>query len=541
MVVVRGKGQADGSPKSKAPGSLVPGEGGMRDQRRRRTGPVVWAWFFLGLLCFSTLWSLATPLGAGPDESNHLVRASALMHGQLVGVAVPGSTSAYTRVQVSGAYASTIILPECYVFRPAVPAGCSPPLSKSAKQVPTIIYVGRYPPLYYALVGWPTRFVADPVVAFYLGRLLNGIANCVFLALAASLASRTKSPKFLLVGVLTALSPMVLYLSAVINPNSLEVSAALCLWTGTILLAHEMPTPEMSRSLVRIVALAAVVVALIRPDSPLWILLVAAALSPIVFRSGVGWRSVGRRRDVLAGAAAVVAACVASAVWTVREHATTVGSNPPPPASASFINLVRGAAGQASNWVIQAIGDFGWQDDRAPLVTVLAWVAATGSLVLLGLSFARPRQRLALLLTLVIAVTVPLALVLVVVRHDGYIGLGRYFLALFVGIPIVASVAVDPAVRGFAGFARLQKTFIVLLIVGHVFAFWWGIQRYLVGRNGSFSPTATVVSGWNPPLPAAVLDSAFAILAAIATVAVVRFLEHADVGNNDHPAPTGTH
>lgn len=514
---------------------IARGEGHVRNCP---SGPALWGRFFIGLLCFSTLWSLATPLGAGPDEPDHLVRASALMHGQLIGVPVQGRITPYTRVQVTGAYASTIALPACFEFRPNVPAGCSPPLADTAKVGPAIIYVGRYPPFYYALVGWPTAFLTSPVAAFYVVRLLNGLVTCGFLALALCLALRLKSPRFLVVGVLTAITPMVLYLTEIINPNSLEVSATLCLWTAAILLAKEMNAVNRSRSLIGVVVLAAVVVALVRPDSPLWIVLVGAALSPIVVRSGIHWRSVGRRREVRFGAGAVVAAGVVATFWTVTQHATQVGSNPVPPASESALGLVRGALGQASDWVIQAIGYFGWLDARAPLLTVLAWVTTTGCLILCGLSFSRRRHRLTLVLTLVIAVVMPLALVLAVVRNNGYIGLGRYFLALFVGIPIAAAAAIEPMVDAVTGFANLMKTFLLVLVLGHVVAFWWALHRYLVGQNGSFSPTATVVAGWQPPIPAVLLDALFGLLAIGAMVMLLRLLSGwAAVGDPLSDAP----
>ncbi len=501
--------------------------------RDRWSGPALWCRIFVGLLCLSTLWSLATPLGGGPDEPNHLIRSSALMHGQLVGTAVSGPKLAaptpsrsritpYTKVAVSEAYASTAELPLCFVFRVNTPAGCSPSISASSKVVPTVIYTGRYPPFYYAVVGWPTAFLSDPTPAFYVGRLLNGVICCGLLALAFCLALRAKSPRFLMIGVLTAMTPMVLYLSAIINPNSLEVAAALCLWTAAMLLALELGC-EMSQSLVRIVVLDAVVVSLVRPDSPLWVVVIAVAVSPIVVRSGkVGWRALGRRRDVRLGAGVVAVGAVASVLWTLTQHATTVGSVPAPPASEPFSALIRGAAGEASDWVVQTVGDFGWPDVRAPLLTITGWVAVTGCMILLALSFARRRHQVVVLLTAVASVVVPLVIVLAIVHHNGFIGAARYFMALFVGIPIVASIAMEPAVALLGGVRHLAKPFVVVLAAGQVAAFWWALHRYLVGEGGPFSPTASVRGAWTPPIPALVLDASFAVVALTTAMLLVR-------------------
>ncbi len=518
---------------------MVDDEGFDPAQRpHRRSGLLVWFAFWIGLFAFSALWCLATPLGSGPDEADHLVRASALMHGQLVGEPVNGVT-AYTRVRVTGAYASTIALPACYAFRPNVPAGCSPAISSSNRLEPTIIYVGRFPPFYYAMVGWPTRFVSDPTVALYVVRLLNAIVNCGFLALALCLAVRARSPKFLVVGVVTATTPMVLYLTGVINPNSVEISAAVCLWTAAILLTAEMKAGELSRSVLRIVVVASAVLTLVRTDSLLWVLVIAAALSPLLVRSGVPWRRLAHRRDVRVGIGAVSAAGVVLLLWTLTQH-TRLGGNPPPPNSASFLNLARGAVGQASGWIVQAIGYFGWFDARAPLLTVVVWIAATGCLVLCGVSYARWRERAALMLTLAAAVVVPLVLVLAVARQYGYIGLGRYFLPLFVGIPIVASVSMGPAIEALDGARRLAGTLLMVLGAGQVLAFWWALHRYLVGQEGPFAPTATVAGGWAPPLPAALLDIIYAALVLLATVALGRFLGRGTMDRDTTGEPDST-
>lgn len=501
--------------------------------RDRWSGPGLWWRIFLGLLCLSTLWSLATPLGGGPDEPNHLIRANALIHGQLEGTPESGPllgpdtasgspVTQWTKVQVNEAYASTVPVPLCYVGLPKVPAGCSPPVSSSSKSVPVVIYVGRYPPLYYALVGWPTAFVSNATAAFYVVRLMNGFLCCGLIALALCLALRAASPKFLFVGVLTAMTPMVFYLSAIINPNSLEVAAGLCLWTASILLAGQLGG-EMSTSLLRIVIADAVILVLVRPDTPLWVVVIAVALSPIVIRSPlVQWRAVLARREVRGGVAVVAGTAVLAAAWTVTQHATKVGALAPPPVGEPFSGLLRGTLGQASGWVTQTVGDFAWGGDLAPLLSVLAWVIVTGSMILFAVSFGRRRHRLALGLTVLVTIMVPVSLVLVIVRHNGFIGVDRYFMALFVGIPIVASVVMEPTVAIFDNARQLVKTFVVLLGVGQFAAFFWALHRVLVGVGGSFSPTAKPAGAWTPPIPALVLDAAYAGAVMFAGVLVLR-------------------
>ena len=72
-------------------------------------------------------WSFASPLGSGPDEPAHLVRAVSLVRGQLVGHDLPHPTKAQKStviVQVPEVFASLETHVGCFQYKSAVPAGC---------------------------------------------------------------------------------------------------------------------------------------------------------------------------------------------------------------------------------------------------------------------------------------------------------------------------------------------------------------------------------------------------------------------------------
>ena len=97
---------------------------------------------------------------------------------------------------------------------------------------------GRYPPLYYAIVGIPS-LVSDSTGGIYAMRLVDAALSALFVALALTSICVWSRRRFMLVGVLLALTPMTLFLGGVVNPNGPEICAALCMWTAGLILVLE--------------------------------------------------------------------------------------------------------------------------------------------------------------------------------------------------------------------------------------------------------------------------------------------------------------
>ena len=139
----------------------------------------VWALSTLVLFCLSAIWSIATPIGANNDERAQLIKAASVVRGQVVGQSVNPTSAAqlstadranlaYCRTQHTSAdcdAAVTIVsvpesiahftVPACYILY-VYGSSCGHGLQGSGREVPAATYVGRYPPLYYAIVGLPS-------------------------------------------------------------------------------------------------------------------------------------------------------------------------------------------------------------------------------------------------------------------------------------------------------------------------------------------------------------------------------------------------
>jgi hypothetical protein len=467
-----------------------------------------WAICLTGVfLCFAS-WSVASPLMAPPDEAAHLFKAAAVVRGQLVGKPGPklpnGSSNPYVTVRVPASFANAESLWGCYTYRLYQPASCAPKLAKPAHDhlVAVTTYVGRYPPLYYLLVGWPSLLFPS-TTGVYLVRLMSALLSALFLTSALMSAIELRRSRMLVLGVAAAATPMVLYLGATINPNGLEVSSALSLWTSGLVLALDGRVTIDRRVLAR-AGLAAAVLVQIRGLSPLW--LAAISISVLAASDRTRLRLAMQDRAVQVWIA-IVALCSAFSLWWIFHYQALDqigGQTYPAPRSTSLPHLTVIALGFVDTYVKGMIGLLGRPDTPPPALTIYLWLGVTAGL--LGLAFFLTRRRRALLLgALVVAVIfIPTAFDVDVATRYGFMWQGRYTLPLAVGVPILSAAlmgrgSVRPAVVRRAGALGIPALGLAQLTM-----FVWGLWRYGVGEpppghpyNLSLDPFG---GRWQPPL-----------------------------------------
>lgn len=154
--------------------------------RRTLHAALVGLLFFLS---FST-WAFVTPRMGVPDEPAHTIKAASLWQGELRGrkvhldsgnplIPIPISMD---RVQVPESYAELPGVPACFAFQPYIGAGCAPSPGTDMTPTKALTAAGSYPPLYYVLVGWPSRFVGADV-GVYLMRLTSAAVCALMIAI----------------------------------------------------------------------------------------------------------------------------------------------------------------------------------------------------------------------------------------------------------------------------------------------------------------------------------------------------------------------
>ncbi len=481
---------------------------------------VRWWLMFAVLFAMSAAWSLATPLTAAPDEPAHLIKAAAVARGQFFGrpaLATPEGPSPVVTVRVPEVFARTHHLPACFELRPDIPASCAPRLTSGARLVSATTYTGRYAPLYYLAVGLPS-LPFPSVNGMRLMRLLSALLCCIFLASAFESAYESSRFRVAVPGVAVAVTPMVLFLNGTVNPNSLEIASALCLWVSLLVLVTN-GAPRRSWRTVTRSGLSAAVLVEMRGLSILWFALIVATALAVANRD----RLMDLARDIGVRCWTVVVALSSafSVWWTLRYDSLALLPVGRPDAHASFWNLVRTATGQTGTLLRETIGVAGWLDTPAPPVAYYTWVALAALLLAGGvLGSSRrarvERRRVYSLGCLVLAtVIVPVVIEVSQARRLGFVWQGRYTLPLAVGIPVLAALSLSSSLD--AAFTRSVHSFhrataLVAVAVGAVVfvaqgaMFIEALRRYTFGLRGPLIPFG---GSWAPPLGAPALTAIF--------------------------------
>jgi hypothetical protein len=516
----------DDDPQSTAHGPLA--EAPWR--RRRiwallRPGSLWRAWWpsFALLSLLGVGWSLATPITGAPDEPAHLVRAVSLVHGELLGQPAAHKPNVYLSVRVPRDDNATALDARCFAFRPDVPAGCVKPFAISSRTVQANTYAGRYPPLYYAVVGWPSLFL-DGSDAVYAMRILSALFAAAFLALAFAMASVLAGPGPLVTGIAVALTPLALFVIGSVNPNGAEMATAICAWTAAAVVCFA-ETHEAARTAAVVLAGSMACAVLLTTSGPLWMLLLLLVTLLVV--PGRRLRLLARERRTWATGAGVVAAVALAGVWDLYAHPfKVVPSLQVVPAHASLSVVVQDAFGRLGAMAPQLVGVFGWLTTRTPMLVLLLWWAAAGAIILLGVAVARRREGATLLVLFLLIVGVPLAIIVHEAHRYGLLLQGRDILPLVAGLPILAAGVAQRAARSRASrltggwLTRLLAAVVVTIALAQVGDFVWALRRNTVGLHGPLNLFGHVPGGWSPPGGAVLV----VVFLAVATVGYAAWL-----------------
>jgi len=537
-------------------------DGGRRGNSvRRPSGRAVFALSFLVFFGASAIWSAATPLLAAPDEPSQMVKAAAVAHGEWTAVCYQSATDANSCVANTTSALGFEVLPSfydmirapdstdpphsqiCFHTRPADPASCARSLNRTA--TPTEVqdgltkyvwtYQARYPPLYYAIVGLPSHF-GGSTIDLYLMRLVSAALAALFLALSLWALSKYSRNRLLLLGLVVAVTPMVLFLGGVVNSSGLEIACGVALFSsGAVLVTERLE--DAPAGLVAVLVASASTLELVRSLSPLWVALSAVAL--VGFAKGAALGRLLRRRFVLLGGLLVVACGAAAIVWIVAVHATDVytGAAAGIPSSTGEAAILRTSFLHNAFYLPDMVGIFGWFDTRAPAVTYLIWYALAIGLAAVGVVLGG-RRRGGVLVAMALAIlVVPVLISSSQARQHGYVWSGRDTLPFAVGLPLLAAAAAGRPLLERFGAARLRRLMVVVAVLAGVaqfLAFYEALRRYAVGTAGPIFGFLLHPS-WHPAIgivPALVLE----FLALVALYGMLVALFGAGPGPDAEPA-----
>jgi hypothetical protein len=293
---------------------------------------------------------------------------------------------------------------------------------------------------------------------------------------------------------------MVFYLAGSVNPNGVEIAAAIALWATLLALLRAPVTPLAEGRLVARAGVALVVLALTRGLSPVYGALAVAAAAALAPPGRL--RALARRSDVRAWGVAALAACLSTAAWLVvvaRPHQI-----PRPGTGLSH------AIGRTGEVLRQSVGSIGIFFTSVPAAVYVVWAIVTAALLVLAAVTATRRDALALLGVVLLALVLPVSAEGLAFPRVGFEWQGRYGLPVTVGVAVAAGAVATlrrarlPSGRGLA----VSFPAVLLLAAMQVVAF-VGVARDLSEGRGLdavlFSQEPRVA--WDPPAPVALLTA----------------------------------
>lgn len=474
-----------------------------------------WCWF-LALAAVCLAWTFATPLFAAPDEQAHLVKAGALMRGQLSGPEVGSPVGFLIQQRVPRDLADLGQGAPCFWHKENVTPNCVVHAPRGPGSVHVATVAGNYPPLYYLLVGWPSRFRSSDR-ALYLMRVLSALIGAAFLASAFMSAQRLG--RWAVLGVAAAATPMTFFLTSVLNPSGVEIASSVAIWASTVALARARSVDT------RLIARATVAWVVCVNTRSLTIALVAFAPLVLLLTADVP-----RRRELFATPARRVCCGIAVlGALTAAAWASTLGRL----SRAAFLPHMpfTFADGIHRTWKIftQSVAAFGLLEVRVLLVSVV-FLVMWAILVVVALRSGGPRDGTVLVGLVVASILFPIIVSLIQPVPILAAWQGRYSLPLWVGVPVVAGGILSTSRRAVspAWSRRLAVAFAAGFGLAQIAGFVVTARRYTVGSHGSF--LYFVDPSWTGPIAPALLLVVSVVGMGVAAAAVAR------AGFGPHPA-----
>ncbi|MEQ1737582.1 MAG: DUF2142 domain-containing protein, partial [Rhodoglobus sp.] len=350
-------------------------------------------------------------------------------------------------------------------------------------------------------------------------RAMSALICSLLLAIAGFALIQIERGGRALVALGIAATPMLLFLGGSVNPNSAEVCAAIAVTSVLLLVGQDAATSGRAHS-ERLVFLTLSTLMLVNTRSLSFAWLLAAVVVGIVMAKPGAIATLFSRRSTWVSFAVISLGVVGAGAWFLVPKGLAsspdlaVGTDVEPWFAFGRMILV------APLFAIQWVGVFGWLDTQLPIPVYVLYGAVSAAVVAFALWVGTRRGR-ALLLGIGLAIVlIPATAQAVLITQWGWVWQGRYHLALFGILMVVAGAVIDtsPTLSWRPRHATALRVGLWVIATSQVAAFSIALYRYSVGTAQPFW-TMFTTPAWQPPLGAAVLTLLFA--ATVAAVAVV--------------------
>ncbi len=492
--------------------------GGWRE-RSAATGAV--GLLGVGLALLLAAWVMATTPFAAPDEASHYLRALSIANGALVGPKVP-----YLPVP-PGLTAAQLAWADKGTRAVSVPARLSPPDVTCMNGQPDVgirgcveaTEVGNYQPLPYLAPAVALEVSHDATTGLYLSRLASALLCLGFILFAVAIL--WDGSIWSLLGFLGALTPMVLFVCSVVNPNGLELAACIA-FAACVLRIARAPSQTSSRIWVAF-AISGSVAILAWQLGPVFVLADLALGAGLLGRRGLIEMRRSKGRYLVFSMFALVTAVMIYLCYGLAFGVShlTVGVSP-------ILQSLHAGLSQLVPVLRDSVGTFGGLTVHLPPAADWIWWLLVASMVIGALWLGSSRDRWLLAVVVVVTLAFPVLFYAWVYRFTGFGLQGRYVLPAMVLIPLVAGEVIHKRREHTTLASHRLPPLIPGCVAALVAAFqayvWWFNARAAAGAPDTIR--FYVHATWSPPLGwlpwiavAAIGSTSLLTFAALGTVA----------------------
>ena len=479
-----------------------------RALERVPAAPVLVAAFFA---LMGAAWLMATPPGSSFDEPAHFVKALGVGRGELAGTPVPTLRdprrafydAARRDLKSLDALVKAAETPGgrwqlrtqrlfevpagrtrrswgCTVFHPELSGACakSGPVAPPPPGARLPTYAGTYQPFAYVPAGLALRVAHGPELGMRLARAATMAIALALLIAAAALLWSPRAGVFGLLGLVMAVTPMVLFVSSVLSPSAAEITGALCFAAALLRLVRDEPPP---RWLWVALAAAGAVLAGARTLGPAFAVLLVVGVGLLAGpRTFIARVRAGGRAAVAAGAIVALGAA-ASLAWQVAYQPR------PAPSRTGVTDAIAPSWEHLGRVLLEAIGVFGALDAEMPAWGYVLWAALLAALATAAFAAGDRRDRISIVGLAAAAVVVTMVMS-VVYREIGPLH-GRYALPFLVVVPLwLAEILLRRRDRLAPGLLQaLVPAILGGAAVVHLLGWWTDARRFAVGDGGSWA------------------------------------------------------
>jgi hypothetical protein len=447
----------------------------------------------LGLTLLMTAWVMATQPFAAPDEASHYLRALSIANERLVGPKVPyvPVPAGLTPTQLSWADDGSRAV--------WVPARLSPPdvvcmIGRPDIGLPGCVEAtetGDYQPLAYLLPAVALTVSHDATTGLWLSRMASAIPCLVFILLAVVMLF--DGSVWSLLGLWGAMSPMVLFVCSIVNPNGLELASCLA-FAASVLRITRAPAdaPVLAWWVFALSGATAILAWQLGPVFVLGDLTLGGAL---LGREGLRQLRQSQRRHHRFSTLALVTAAILYLVYGVASGASHAQFGISP----IRLSLHEGLL-QLAPVLRDSVGTFGALTIPLPATAYRIWWLFDIAIVAGAMWVGGGRRLRLLAVVVVLCLASPVLFYAWAYRFTGFGLQGRYLLPVMVLIPLLAGEIINRRVQMLA-LSRLWQSIpgaaAALVAVFQAYA-WWFNARANAGALGiiRFFNDA----GWSPPL-----------------------------------------